>query len=312
MGSILLAIAVAWCIYRMRRYPLAKGLRLLAPVFLPSFMLARPLLRLANAFLRHAPMPKVLAGLSAQEGIADTVPYILYRPEAVPAPPLLIYIHGGGFFYEADSGLYRLCMEYALGAGCAVMVIRYRTSDRYPYPAQDDDCRTALLYAIREGGRLGMDTSRIAAGGDSAGGCLAASLAQWAADEGIRLRFQFLVYPVLDRRMQTESMKRFQDSPIWNGKLTRRMWEILKADASPAERGDLAGLPPAYVEVEEYDSLRDEGTEYAMRLRAAGVPVSYHFVHGSCHGFDEFFHNPVSERMVKERISYIKESFGPE
>ena len=111
--------------------------------------------------------------------------------------------------------------------------------------------------------------------------------------------------------MQTESMKRFQDSPVWNGRLTRRMWEILKADASPAERGTLAGLPPAYIEVEEYDSLRDEGTEYAMRLRAAGVPVSYHFVKGSCHGFDEFFHNPVSERMVKERIAYIKASFGP-
>ena len=78
-----------------------------------------------------------------------------------------------------------------------------------------------------------------------------------------------------------------------------------------AEGADTGTFYSAVYQVEEYDSLRDEGTEYAMRLRAAGVPVSYHFVKGSCHGFDEFFHNPVSERMVKERIAYIKASFGP-
>ena len=236
-------------------------------------------------------------------------PYMLFRPKGIDCPPLLIYLHGGGFFFEAASGLYRTCMEYALKGSCALMAVQYRTSDRHPYPAQDEDARTALRYVLQNADAMNIDKERIAVGGDSAGGCLAASLAQWARDEGINLLFQFLVYPVLDRRMSTKSMRIFPDSPIWNARLSRKMWEILGAETSPAECENFECLPPAYIEVEEYDSLRDEGTEYSERLQKAGVAVDYHFVHGSCHGFDEFMPNTLSRKMMKERISFLRKSF---
>lgn len=304
-----MAIIVVWCIYRIHKYPLAKGIRILAPVYLPLFMLKRPMLHLANAFLAKMTHPRLLPGLSEEKGMAGAVPYLLFRPMGIDSPPLLIYLHGGGFFFEADSGLYKACMEYALGGGCAVMSVQYRTSDRHPYPAQDEDARTALRYVLQNADAMNIDKERIAVGGDSAGGCLAASLAQWARDEGTSLLFQFLVYPVLDRRMSTESMRIFPDSPIWNARLSREMWEILGAETSPAECGNLEGLPPAYIEVEEYDSLRDEGTEYSERLQKAGVAVDYHFVSGSCHGFDEFMSNRLSRKMMEERISFIRKSF---
>ena len=308
MVSVIISIVV-WCIYRIHKYPLAKGIRLLSPIFLPLFMLKRPLLNFANAFLAKMTHPKLLPGLSKENGMAGSVPYMLFRPKGIDCPPLLIYLHGGGFFFEAASGLYRACMEYALKGSCALMAVQYRTSDRHPYPAQDEDARTALRYVLQNADAMNIDKERIAVGGDSAGGCLAASLAQWARDEGINLLFQFLVYPVLDRRMSTKSMRIFPDSPIWNARLSRKMWEILGAETSPAECENLSCLPPAYIEVEEYDSLRDEGTEYSERLQKTGVAVDYHFVHGSCHGFDEFMPNPLSRKMMEERISFLRKSF---
>ena len=300
---IIAVLLFLWCIYRMRKYPLAGMLRILSPLLLPSFALSKPFLHLSNSFLTHLPFPKLPDGLSVENGIASGVPFVLFRPEGKDDLPLLFYLHGGGFFFEASPGLFRICARYAAEAGCAVMVPRYRTSDRYPYPAQEEDAVKAFLYAA---GNMGFTS--IAVGGDSAGGCLAASLAIWARDNGFSLKFQMLVYPVLDRRLSTESMKTFRDSPIWNAKLSEKMWSILDADTSPSECDDLSSLPRTYIEVEEYDSLRDEGSEYAERLNAAGVPVDYHFVKGSCHGFDQLFRNSLSDKMIGKRVKFIKEN----
>ena len=130
----------------MRKYPLAGMLRILSPLLLPSFALSKPFLHLSNSFLTHLPFPKLSDGLSVESGIASGVPFVLFRPEGKDDLPLLFYLHGGGFFFEASPGLFRICARYAAEAGCAVMVPRYRTSDRYPYPAQKEDAVKAFLY----------------------------------------------------------------------------------------------------------------------------------------------------------------------
>ena len=129
--------------------------------------------------------------------------------------------------------------------------------------------------------------------------------------------FQMLVYPVMDARMRTESMKKYTDSPIWNARLTKRMWEIYlrngdmgkRCYASPLEAGDFRKLPPAYVEVEQYDCLHDEGVEYFRELRKAGVPARLREVKGTFHGFDVFRNTRATEKMLKIRSRALYEAF---
>ena len=122
-------------------------------------------------------------------------------------------------------------MRYAKEASCTVVFVHYHTSDRHPYPIPFQDCCTALDYVWTHHAQLNIDPHRIAVGGDSAGGCLAALCAQWARDHAhIPICFQLLIYPVTDLRMSSPSMHAFKDSPFWNAKLNERMWKIYLRD----------------------------------------------------------------------------------
>ena len=126
-----------------------------------------------------------------------------------------------------------------------------------------------------------------------------------------------LVYPVTDNRMETDSMKKFMDSPMWNANLNRRMWELYLRNgdhgmpqyAAPMLAGNFAGLPPAYVEVEEFDCLHDEGIAYAQALSSAGVPVQLVDMKGTFHGFDSFWKADISRTAVKKRIEALRRGF---
>lgn len=202
-----------------------------------------------------------------------------------------------------------------------VVFVHYRTSDTAPFPAPFWDCYAALEWVWDNAPKLRLDRARIAVGGDSAGGALAAACALRARDKGgPRLCFQLLVYPVTDCRMETASMTKYTDSPLWNARLNRKMWELYLRDgdcgmpeyASPMLARDFSGLPPAYVEVEEFDCLHDEGTAYAKVLEAAGVDVQLEDVKGTFHGFDFFTGKEIAKTMAEKRTQALRQAFASE
>ncbi len=222
----------------------------------------------------------------------------VYRPRSAGIAPALVYCHGGAFllgFPELeDPG----CVRYALGADCTVISVDYRLAPECPFPAGVEDCFAALDWVVRHHEELGIDGDRVAVGGSSAGGGLAAAVALMARDRGgPTLCFQLLIYPVLDDRLATRSMIGFTDTPVFARPTAEAMWRhYLGAEpsevspyAAPARSTDLSGLPPAYIEACALDPLRDENIAYAMRLLQAGTATELQVIPGVPHGFDQFY-----------------------
>lgn len=233
--------------------------------------------------------------------------------------PCLIYYHGGGFLFPAAGYHYKLAVKYAKETSCKVLLVQYRLTPKYFFPIPVEDCYAALCWTIDHTNEIGVDKERIAVGGDSAGGALAAAVAQMARDRmEFRLCFQLLVYPVTDRRMNSESNRRFTDTPMWNSKLSEKMWDAYLTDesttdiayASPLEARSFTKLPPTYIETAEFDCLRDEGLAYAEALCAADVPVEVYETKGTVHGFDIVEKAPTTQRAIKARIQYMKKHFA--
>lgn len=235
--------------------------------------------------------------------------------------PCLVYYHGGGFFFEGAGYHYTLAKRYALECGCRVLFAQYRLAPKHPHPTPAEDCYAALRFAFESAAELRTDAARIAVGGDSAGGALAAAVCQMARDRGTDAPlFQLLVYPVTDRRMETESCRLFTHTPMWNSRLSEKMWEgyVPNTDApdvayaSPMEATRFDALPPAYVETAEFDCLRDEGIAYAKALQSAGVDVTLNETRGTMHGFDIVKNAPTSKEAVAARIAFMRDKFHPE
>ncbi len=227
-------------------------------------------------------------------GPGGDVPVRIYTPTgAVGTLPGLVFLHGGGFMLGDLGTDHAWCLLYAAKANCIVVSVDYRLAPEHPYPAALDDGFAALHWVAHHAPTIGIDATRLAVGGESAGACLAAGLALRARDEGgPDLVFQLLAYAVLDDRMQTASM----DSPssIWDRGSCVLMWESYLPNrgddapgyAAPNRVADVSNLPPAYVLSAGLDVFRDEDNEYALRLMRAGVPVELHQVPGVTHGFD--------------------------
>ena len=321
--------AGAWCLHRDRKYPLRPELRFTNKLVVPGAMLNPKTAGLANRALARMALtlPDLPQGVESrgtqifsQDG--TPVPLTLYRPEGLDwAAPCLVYFHGGGFCLGDAGYIHRYAARYAQGAQCMVVFVHYRTSGTAPFPAPFWDCYAALEWVWDNAPKLRLDRARIAVGGDSAGGALAAACALRARDKGgPRLCFQLLVYPVTDCRMETASMTKYTDSPLWNARLNRKMWELYLRDgdcgmpeyASPMLARDFSGLPPAYVEVEEFDCLHDEGTAYAKALEAAGVDVQLEDVKGTFHGFDFFTGKEIAKTMAEKRTQALRQAFASE
>jgi acetyl esterase len=219
----------------------------------------------------------------------------LYVPPGVPAPsPLLVYFHGGGFVCGDLDTHDPTCRFLAREGGVRVLAIDYRRAPEHRFPTAVEDGHAALRFAQREAVRLGADPRRIAVGGDSAGGNLAAVVALLARDERMAPAYQLLIYPVTDWSRKAGSYTLFREGFF----LTERQMDwyrdhYLPGDgaasrdwrASPLLAADLRGAPPAYVVLAGFDPLRDEGIAYAERLREAGVPVTLRVQWGLVHGF---------------------------
>ena len=268
------------------------------------------------------------AGLSRRwhraPGVADgqgpvRVLEIAPKDLAQDQAPALLYCHGGAFFLTYAGSHLQSCQRYALEAPCKVFLVDYRLSLGAPFPAALDDCTAAALWLRDAAGVLGVDPARIAVMGDSAGGALAASVAQRGLDEGLALCGQGLIYPVTDCDAKTDSATEFTDTPVWNAEGNRRMWRIYLRGhdpaappryASPLHREDFNGLPNAYVETAEFDPLRDEGRLYAEALGNAGVPVSLRETQGTVHGYDFVTTSERTVESMRARVSALQGFFG--
>jgi acetyl esterase len=258
---------------------------------------ARTLYRETRGKLSAAP-PEVarVADLRAT-GPAGDIPVRLYRPLGASEGetlPVLVYFHGGGWTI-GDLDTHDVpCREFANLAHCAVVSVDYRLAPEHKFPAAFDDAVTATHWVHAQADTLGVDASRLAVGGDSAGGNLAAAVAIAFRDtRGPRIAMQTLIYPGTDMAADTPSHAAFaagylltRDAILWfKGNYLRGPADEADWRASPLRAGDLAGLPPAYVITAGFDPLLDEGRAYADRLRAAGVKVTYECFAGMIHGF---------------------------
>ncbi|MCX5045393.1 alpha/beta hydrolase [Aldersonia sp. NBC_00410] len=211
----------------------------------------------------------------------------IFRPEGQDTlGPGLLWIHGGGYVIGRAQFDDRLCRRFSRELGATVISVDYRLAPEHPYPAALDDCYAALTMLAD---MPGVDAARLAIGGASAGGGLAAALAQRAHDLGaVEPIFQLLVYPMLDDRPHVGRQDNYR---LWNRDSNRFGWEAYRGGADPnvavpARRDDLSGLPPAWIGVGALDLFHDEDVEYATRLERAGVSCVVDVVPGAFHGFD--------------------------
>lgn len=218
----------------------------------------------------------------------------LYVPDAATPLPVLAYFFGGGWVLGSLGAAEPVCRRLANAAACAVVSIAYRRAPEDRFPAAVEDCYAATCWLAEHGGGRGLDAKRLAVGGASSGGNLAAAVAMLARDRGgPSLAFQLLVYPPLDHRAATPSMREPVELPFFGPEDVAWCWSHYLADpadgesasASPLRAGDFRGLPPALVITAGFDPLRDEGELYAARLREDGVPTELVRFDGVMHGF---------------------------
>lgn len=228
-------------------------------------------------------------------GAQEPRPARLYVPHTLVTShddPLLVFFHGGGFVTGSLASHDATCRVLAERARVRVLAVDYRLAPEHPFPAAPEDCKAAYRWVVQHAAELGADPQRLAVGGDSAGGNLAAVTAIAAAREGLPLKYQLLVYPVVDMAADTESRRRFADGFLLTGDAMDQAAENYlgrqdrrQPEASPlfAELPD--SLAPAYVATAGFDPLRDEGEAYARKLAAAGLPVRQQRFPGHIHGF---------------------------
>lgn len=311
----------------MSKYPISRE-------FFPYTLFKAPMnpafLRMAQ---RYMPQPPRFVYRDAELDVRTlTIPVedgeieaFLISPKDLPTPaPCVVNFHGGGFVLEGAFSHYRIAMAYAKQARCRVLYVRYRLALDHPFPVPQEDCYAALCWAHDHAQELGVDAEHIGVAGDSAGGTLAAAVCLMARDRRPEVMplFQLLVYPWLDARngregcVPSESYRRFTDTPMWNSSLSRKVSPLTNPDPSrtpiayqsPVEAADHAHLPPAYIEVAEFDCLHDDGVLYAGLLEAAEL----HEVKGAMHGFDTKWTAPTSQRMIAKRAGYMRRWFWEE
>ncbi|GAA2381992.1 lipase [Catellatospora methionotrophica] len=228
------------------------------------------------------------------DGPDGPLPIRIYRPVLGGELPVLVYFFGGGWTLGTIDTSDAVCRHLANAAGCLVVSAGYRLAPEHKFPAAVYDCHAAVRWVAANAAAIGADPARIAVGGDSAGGNLAAAVTLLAREDGdLPLAGQLLVYPNTDHRSHTASLREGTDPYLFNATSVAWYWanylatpeDGLNPLASPLRADTLAGLPPALVVTAEYDPLRDQAEEYARRLGREGVPVTLTRYDGMVHGF---------------------------
>ena len=255
-------------------------------------------------------------GVSIEDTRAGAAPVRIYRGSPSPSPAI-IYCHSGAFVLGNLDVDHRQCVELAKRGQCTVISIDYRLAPEHPFPAALDDATAVLQWTADNASGLDIDADRLAIAGSSAGGALAARLAQRAADGSVpRIVFQLLHQPVLDDR-PTPSTQEFDSAPGFDAPAVALMWQhylsggAASADAAPARTTELAGVPSTLITCSELDPLRDEAVDYALRLMRAGVATELHVYPGTCHGFDAFVPEwETSQQLYELQGAALRRAFN--
>ena len=224
--------------------------------------------------------------------------------------PCMVLYHGGGFVLKASFAHHSMAKLYAASLPCRVIYTDYRLAPEHPFPIPAEDCYCTYEWALEQAG-----SSPVIIAGDSAGGALALAVTLMARDRGLPMPdAELLIYPVTDRRMKTDSMQQYVDAPVFDAKLTKMMWDAYLGQrqperveyASPLEAASFAGFPPTYIEVAQFDALRDEGVLLCQKLKDQGIPAEYYEVKGACHGFETATKSNLLKTCAERRIAWLR------
>lgn len=275
-----------------------------------SLARVRPLLAKANTPLAEG----VTMSERHIEGAGATFRAVLYeRPDRSRPSGAVVWVHGGGMVLGRPEQSNDFCSRLSAELDVLVVSVDYRLAPEHPFPAALDDCTSALRWVHEHADELGVDPTRVAVGGDSAGGGLAATVAQRAHDEGdLPVCFQALVYPMLDDRTVLRADHGGRGELVWTPESNRFGWTAYlghvpsaapeRPYAAAARREDLGGLPPAWIGVGELDLFHDEDVAYAERLREAGVDVVLRVEPGTYHGSDGVRRACASSRAFRDHL----------
>ncbi|MFH8990991.1 aminotransferase class I/II-fold pyridoxal phosphate-dependent enzyme [Streptomyces sp. NPDC017940] len=295
---------------------------------------ARPLYTMSLEEAREADLASIRAGSGTPEAVHEVtdlvipgpdgpLPARVYRPAADGPLPVLVYLFGGGWTLGTIDTCDAICRTLTNAVGCVTVSVGYRLAPEHRFPAAVEDSYAGLAWVAAQSGRPGplhaADPNRIAVGGDSAGGNLSAAVTLLARDrQGPRPVAQLLVYPNTDRDADTPSRRENTDPAFFNDKSVTWYWDhyLDRPEdgrdplASPLRAKDLSGLPPALVITAEHDPLRDEGEQYAARLRDEGVPVTLTRYPGMIHGFFAMAGTlDAGRRAQEEAAAFLRGAF---
>lgn len=239
-----------------------------------------------------------------------------------PNHPAILFIHGGGYVAGCPEQDLQRMQSFALACQGTVLSVDYRLAPESPYPGPLDDCYAALKWLHSNALELGVDATRIAVAGESAGGGLAAALALLARDRmEVRLAFQLLIYPMLDDRTGSTAQRNAHTGQhIWTAESNNFGWQCLlghapggeevSAYAAPARALDVSGLPPAFIAVGSLDLFVDENLAYAHRLLRSGVPIELHIYPGAYHGFPMATEAALSKAFEADCIAALNRALA--
>jgi acetyl esterase/lipase len=297
-------------------------IELVDPVLRPA-MQRTPTLDIENRFvlrLLGGPVSRLAPGKRI-DGVArrvvrdGAVNVRIYTPANANGSGLL-WIHGGGLVIGSARMDDRLCGETAQQLGVTVVSVDYRLAPKHPFPAAIDDCHAAWRWLGANARELGIDTDRVAVGGQSAGAGLAACLVQRLHDEGATVAAQWLFCPMLDDRTAADRAHDATKHYVWNNRSNLVGWSsylgtapggpTIPPYAAAARREDLSGLPPAWIYTSDIELFHDEDLEYARRLEAAGVDVTVEVVHAAPHGFEAWATNtPLAQQLFTTARAWL-------
>jgi len=252
---------------------------------------------------------------------APNIAVRIYRPEKRSAKlPALLWIHGGGYMLGEIDQEDLIANQLTLAANCVTVSAGYRLAPEHPYPAPLEDCYAALKWLATHADEIGVDRSRIAIGGASAGGGLAAGLALLARDRAeVNIVFQLLVYPMLNDCNIAPASDLLPDTLFWTRANNLAGWRSylgcqpggkgISCYAAASRATNLEGLPPAYITVGDLDLFAQEDIDYARRLIEAGVSTELHVYPGGCHAFDMLVPGAdISQRFVKDMLRAVNKA----